>query len=218
MAIGDSARSVLEIESGTSMVEAAGGIAVVVLAVIGLAQHGNGFLTAIATIVLGVAVLGEGGAIAAQFSRTLSLVSGRPFSAMELGNGMTAEIAAAGAAIVLGILALVGIHPLTLLAAAVIAVGASLFLTAAALERLSEVRAQSTVQPDVARIVVQASVGGAIGAQVLAGIAAIVLGIIALVTTGGLEGDLILIGLLVLGAAVVISGTVMTGAAMRTYP
>lgn len=41
MAMADDARSVLEIESGGLLIEAAGGIAVIVLAIIGLAREGD---------------------------------------------------------------------------------------------------------------------------------------------------------------------------------
>ena len=97
MAIADDARGILEIASGGLLIEAVGGIAVIVLAVIGLARGGDAFLTAIATIVLGVALLAEGGAITAQFSKLVA--ADGMLGAAELGGGMTAEVHAGVAAV-----------------------------------------------------------------------------------------------------------------------
>jgi hypothetical protein len=207
-------RSLIATESGGSIVEAAGGIAVIVLSIIGLARGGE-FMTAIATIVLGVALLAEGGAIAAQFSKLLSAVTGGALGAMELGGGMTAEILAGGGAIVLGILALVGLKPMILLPAAVIAVGVALMLTAGAIERLNEIRVQAAGLSETAEKVAQAAVSGAVGTQVLAGIAAVVLGILALVTS--YSASLTLVGLIVLGASVTLTGTALAGRMLRMF-
>jgi hypothetical protein len=209
-------KSVLEVESGGSIVEAAGGIAVIVLAIIGLARGGNEFMTAIATIVLGVALLAEGGAIAAQFSRLLSMASGGSLGAVQLGSGMTGEILAGGGAIVLGILALVGLRPMALLPAAVIGVGGTLVLTAGAIERLNQIRVAAAGLTEMAQRVAQAAVSGAVGTQVLAGIAAIVLGILALVSDTQAM-NLTLVGLLVLGASVTLTGTALAGRLLRLF-
>jgi hypothetical protein len=216
MALTEDTKSLLEIESGGSLIEAAGGIAVIVLTIIGLARGSEGFLTSIATIVLGVALLAEGGTIAAQFSRLLAAATGGTLGAMELGGGMTAEVLAGGAAIVLGILGLVGLNPMVLLPAAVIAVGGSLVLTAGAVERLNHLRVQAAGLSEMAQKVAQAAVSGAVGMQVLAGIGAIVLGILALVSASH-AATLTLAGLLVLGAAVALSGSALAGRLLRMF-
>jgi len=203
-------------ESGGSIVEVAGGIAVIVLAIIGLAQGGNEFLTAIATIVLGVALMAEGGTIAAHMSRLLGLVTAGGMRATEIGTGMTGEFLAGIAAIVLGILALVGLHAPILLAAAVIVVGASLLLTAGAVERLNQVPLQATGS-EMARELEQFAVSSAVAAQLLVGIAAIVLGIVALVSTAAFMASLTLIALLVLGASLMLTGTALAGGVMRLF-
>jgi hypothetical protein len=215
MAMTEDTRSMLATESGGSIVEAAGGVAVIVLAIIGLAR-GGGFLTAIAMIVLGIALLAEGGSIAAQFSRLLSAVTGGAVGAMELGSGMTAEILAGGAAIVLGILGLVGLHPMVLLPAAVIAVGGSLVMTSSAVERLNQIKLQAAGLSEIAQKVAQTAVSGAIGTQVLAGVAAVVLGILALVSQD-YAATLTLVGLLVLGAAMTLTGTALAGRFLRMF-
>lgn len=210
----DDAKTIIEIESGGLLIEAAGGIAVIVLAIIGLARGDDSFLTSIATIVLGVALLAEGGAIAAQFSK-LSAAGGMIGTA-ELGGGMTAEVHAGVAAIVLGILGLVGLHPMVLLPAAVIAVGGSLYLTAGAVERLGHLRLQAKGVSETAEKVAQAAVSGAAGTQILAGIAAIALGVLALVSASH-TAILTLVALLVLGSALTLSGTAVAGRLVRMF-
>lgn len=208
-------KAILEIETTSSVVEAAGGLAVVVLAIIGLARADAGFITSIAGIVLGAALLAQGGTIAAEYSKLLAMTTGGMLGASELGGGMTVEFLAGGAAVVLGILGLV-FGPNVLLAAAVIAVGASLILGASGFQRLNALKMQAAGLPEIAQKVGQAATGGAIAAQVLAGGAAIILGILAFSLTAH-AAVLTLVGLLVLGAAVAISGTALTGRLLRLF-
>lgn len=209
-------KAILEIETAGSIVEAAAGIAVVVLSIIGLAQAGAGFMTPVATIVLGAALLAQGGAIASEYSKLLAMISGGALGAVELGGGMTVEIMAGAAAVVLGILGLLDLAPGVLLPAAVIAVGASLILAASSFQRLNTLKVQAANISDLAQKVAQATVGAAIAAQVLAGGAAIVLGILAL-TIVAHTMVLTLVGLLVLGAAVAVSSTALTGRLLRLF-
>lgn len=217
-------RGAIQVETTGSITEAAGGIAVVVLAIIGLARADNGFLMAIAGIVLGVAILAQGGAVAAEFTKLLASTAGAaPTTAgaattaamtggVEFG-GMTMEFLAGGAAIVLGVLGLIGIHTDTLLAAAVIAAGGALVLSAGSMQRMSDVQMQAAGLPELTRKLSQVAFSSASGAQALAGIAAVVLGILAL--SGVSPGVLTLVGLLVLGAAVAVSGAALTGRIAR---
>jgi hypothetical protein len=161
-------------------------------------------------------LLAEGGSIAAQFSKLLSAATGGTLGAMQLGSGMTAEILAGGGAIVLGILALLDLRPMILVPAAVIGVGGSLVLTAGAIERLNQIRVQASGLSETAQRVAQAAVSGAVGTQVLAGIAAIVLGILALASETH-AGVLSLVGLLVLGASVTLTGTALAGRLLRLF-
>ena len=119
------------------------------------------------------------------------------------------------ATIVLGILGLIGFAPVTLVAAAVIVVGASLMLSVSGLQRLNSLKVQAAGLSDLAQKTAEAAVSGAVTTQLLAGGAAIV-GILAL--TIPLHGAvLMLVGLLVLGAAVAISGTTLTGRMLRMF-
>lgn len=205
---------VLELETAGFVIEAAAGVAVIVLAIIGLARADTGFVTSITGIVLGAALLAQGATVAAEYSTLLSMVSQGMLGAIELGGGMTIEILAGGTAIVLGILGLVGFRPELLLAVAVIAVGASAILSAGGLQRLNTLKIEASGFSELAQKVARGTVAGALAAHVLAGGSAIVLGILAL-TLPMHAAVLTLVGLLVLGASVTISGTALTGRLLR---
>jgi hypothetical protein len=209
-------KAVLEIETTGSVVEAAAGIAVIVLSIIGLARADTGFMTSITGIVLGAALLAQGGTIAAEYSKLLGMITGGTLGAVELGGGMTVEVLAGGGTVVLGILGLLGFYPEILLPAAVIAVGAASILAASGFQRLNTLKVQAAGLSEIAQSVAQAAVAGAIAAQVMAGGGAIVLGILAL-TLPAHAAVLTLIGLLVLGASVAVSGTALTGRLLRLF-
>lgn len=136
MAITYNERDVARIEAGGSIAEAVGGIAVGVLAIISLAETTpSAVLTSIATIVLGVVLLAEGGTIAAEFSRLIGIrVESGPEGSLEAG-GLTLELFAGIALVVLGILALIGVATEVLIACAVIVAGAALILQIGAAAR-----------------------------------------------------------------------------------
>jgi hypothetical protein len=69
---------------------------------------------------------------------------------------------------------------------------------------------------EIAQRVAQAAVSGAVGTQVLAGVAAIVLGILALVSETH-AANLALVGLLVLGAAITLTATALAGRLLRLF-
>jgi hypothetical protein len=209
-------KTILGIETTGGVVEAATGIAVIVLAIIGIAHTGSTFLGAIAAIVLGAALLAQGGAVAAEYSKMLSVTSGGALGTIELGGGMTVQVLAGASIVVLGILALLGFSATVLIAAGVIAVGASLILAAAGLQRLNTLKIRAAGLSDLAQGVAEGAVACAVTAQVLCGGAAIVLGILAL-TVSANAPVLMLVGLLILGATVALSGTALTGRLMRLF-
>lgn len=223
------ARSFLEFEAGGSAVEAAGGLGVIVLSVIGLAGTAPTFMASIAGIIFGVALLAQGGTIAAAFSRLLEKISGGVLGATELGGGMTLEFLGGGAAVVLGILALIGEHPEILIAVLVIGAGATLMFSAGTTQRLNDLKAEASGASEIARRVAHTAGSSAVSAQILAGLTAVVLGIVALVyhpaaqaqaaaqTSGSVDLMLVLVGLLVLGAAITLSGMALNGKLTRIF-
>jgi hypothetical protein len=197
----------MSIVAGGSVAEAVGGIGAAVLAILGLAGLLPQEMAAIATMAVGVALLLEGIAIATRFSDLLS-ETGRSLSdAAKLGGGLGAEFLGGVAGGILGLLALLGIVPVTLMAIAVIVFGASLLLSSGATYRLDSL-ASKLGQKTLTGTQVLAGVAAS-GVQVLVGIAGIALGIIALVGVSPMI--LILVGLLSIGAAVLISGSAVSG-------
>jgi len=195
------------IAAGGSIAEAIGGVGVVVLAILGLVGLLPEEFAAIATMAVGVALLLEGIAIATRFSDVLS-ESGRGLSEeIKLGGGMGAEFIGGAAGGVLGLLALLGIVPVTLMAVAVIVFGASLLLSSFATCRLDLLASRLSQNRLTGRWMVAGI--AASGVQVLVGIAGIALGIIALVGISPMI--LILAGLLSAGVAVLISGSAVSG-------
>ena len=108
------------------LVDALGGIATIVLAIIGLSGVKPEILLSIATIVFGAAMLIQGGAMLSEFAQIETTPEADvPAS----GGGLSALFLVGVAGIVLGILALMGIRPTILTAIAVIAFGAALVIS-----------------------------------------------------------------------------------------
>ena len=155
---GSADNAVLKRMAGELMGEATGSVAVIALAIAALAGVRSALFAAIATIVLGAAVLIEGGVLAGA-----EMIERGEFATTEFLGGLTG--------VVLGILALVGVAPASLLSVAIIVFGATLLFSRMA--------------------------GGEFGGRVLVGIAAIVLGILAVV--GLNQVILVSVALLALG-------------------
>lgn len=207
-------KSILEVEASGAVVEGVGALAAVVLAILGIIGLVPVYMAAIASIVIGAALLAQAAAVAGEYTRLLSQLSGGAVGAVELGAGMTAEFAIGGSAVTLGILSLVGIHPLVLLPCSIIAIGAALILTVGTTTRLNDLKLEAAEAGALAQSISRAAVSGAAGVQVLAGFAAAVLGIIALVSITPV--GLTLVGFLVSGAAMALSATALSGKMLQT--
>jgi hypothetical protein len=194
-----------EVASGGSLAVACCGIAAIVLTIVGLAGTFPFTLCAIAVIVAGAGLILEGSATGARFAKLLGEVSDSSFSSAELGGGVTAEFAAGASAVVLGILALIGIVPSVLMAVAAIVAGAALLLGASTSASLNSLALETRFRThEMARRVAGTMVSGSAGMQVLIGLAAIILGIVGLASH--LDLVLILVSFLVIGAALTICG------------
>lgn len=196
----------LRIVSGGSITEAVAGAGAVILAILALAGMLPVTLAAIATIAVGVALLAQGGAAAARWSRLVRDVSHRPDERFELAGGLGAEVVSGAAGIVLGVLALLGLSPLVLLPVALLAFGGGLLIGSGVTVELGGGVAPAAYDR-FANLAREASLGAS-GAQALAGVASVVLGILALIGTMPLT--LTLIGLLAVGAAVLFSGSAVS--------
>jgi hypothetical protein len=154
-----------------------GVIAVSIIGLVGLAPQ---LLVAIAVLALGVAFLFEGGSMMAALP-DLSRETGRGgLGVDDLSIGVTAESLAGMAGCVLGVLSILNIGTATVVPAAAIIFGGALILGTGASARLNALQVR---QPERHRTIQEATrrfVLGATSLQVLAGLAVITLGILAL--------------------------------------
>jgi hypothetical protein len=195
-------------------VDAVGGIATIVLAVVGLARTAPEMMVAIATIVFGAALLIQGGTMLSEYAQIIFPPGTATSPAGQFGGGSLSSIFLAGAAgIVLGILALLGIAPNVLTAAAIIAFGAALVLSCNAVWNLHVLKrlalaTEGHPSGSGSEILANEMAFGSAGIQALAGLAAVVLGVLALAGTNSVT--LTLIALLALGGALILTGSTLS--------
>lgn len=193
------------------LIDAVGGVATIVLAVCGLANLHPPVMVAIATIVFGIALLIQGGTMLSEYAQLVFPEGGRGYTMEQFGGGSLSVVFLAGAAgIVLGVLALLGIGAKELTPVAVIAFGTALVLSSKAVWHLyalrrASVRTEGQPQTSGAEILASEMASGSAGIQALAGLAAIVLGVLAVAGTTA-DMTLNLVALLALGATIVLSG------------
>lgn len=180
----------------------------VVLAILGLAGILPTQFAAIATIGIAAALLMKAGSVAARFSRLAAETGDTSGAAVELAAGMSTELMAGAAGGVLGVLALIGIVPMTLMAAAAIVFGGALLMGGGESYRVS--RLAITRPQSATDYALRAAAKSSAGAETLVGIGAAVLGILAL-TTGGTPTMLVLVALLCVAGAQMLTGIVESG-------
>ncbi len=194
-------------------VDAIGGIATIVLAVVGLAGVRPEMMVAVATIVFGVALLVEGGAMLSEYAHIV-FPSGAGSVPMENfgGSGLSAHFLVGAGGIVLGVLALLGIEPVALTSVALIAFGAAMVLSSNTVRQLHQLKRtmRSAEGQSVSGTAILANemASESSGALSLAGLAAIVLGILAV--AGMNPTALTLAALIALGATLILTGSSLT--------
>lgn len=201
------------------LVDAIGGVATIVLAIIALSGVRDLTLAGIATIVFGVALLIQGGTMLTEYTRMSFSAAGTSVTEeVGSGGGLSALFLAGAAGIVLGILALINIHPDILIAAAVIAFGGGLLLSSNSVWQLYQSkrvahRAGAVQQSSGAEVLASEMAAGSGLMQGLAGLAAVVLGILSITGTAN-PTILALVGLLVLGSTVLMTGGTLSATVM----
>ncbi len=192
-------------------VDAIGGVTTIVLAVVGLANIDPHLMVGIATVIFGVALLIQGGTMLSEYARIIYPPGARAASFEQFGgNSLSAVFLVGASGVVLGVLALLGIHSTILTPVAIIAFGTALVLSSNAvwhLYLLKRATAASSDQSSLAGSEILASemASGSAGIQALAGLAAVVLGILAV--AGSDTTTLSLIALLALGATLILTGS-----------
>jgi len=196
----------LALVSGGTSIEAVAGVGTIVLAILGLAGVIPVYMTAIGTIAAGAGLFFAGGAIANRMTYLHAhAASDEKFA--RLRGGMSAEFIAGLGGIVLGILALIGIAPATLLPVAAITFGSGLLIGAGATDRLNDFPAFAR-EPSREEAWAREVASTAVGAQVFIGLAVLAMGIIALVGTTWMT--LCLTALLCVGGSAFLTGSMLT--------
>jgi hypothetical protein len=193
----------------------AGGLvaaAAAALSIIGLAGVYPQWLLSIATIGLGAAFLFEGAAIISRMSNLLSEVTESKVEMAELGTGTTGETLAGFAGVALGILGLLAVVPSVLIPCAAIVFGAALILGSGANVRINQLTLGYRQEHPMARQIAREAVRATTGLQILAGLGAITLGIIALANLQPLI--LSLVAVLGVSATFLLTDTAIAGRMM----
>lgn len=188
--------------------DALGGIATIVLAIIGLSGVKPEILVSIATIVFAAALLIQGGAMLSEYA----MIESTPEATAPSGGGLSSLFMVGVAGIVLGVLALLGVYPTVLTSVAVIAFGGALVLSSSSVWQLLTAQSIATrfqTSSPMVRMVASEIAVGSSGLQAMTGLAVIVLGILAV--TGIYTQPLSLIALLAAGAALVMTGGTLSG-------
>jgi hypothetical protein len=202
-------RGLSEAEPLGLLTEGAAGIATIVLAIIALAGTATSSLASIAVIVVGVGLMVQAFNTAAEQSKMPTSGSGALLA--DFGAGMMIDFLAGGTGIILGILALIGIHPAYLIAAALIVFGAGLMLSGA-----TTVQTRSVATIGAGQVTSYHGSAATAGFEIMAGVAVMVLGILSLIPAVS-SAALMLVALIVLGAAMLIVSATFSGAVLRLF-
>ncbi|KMQ50508.1 hypothetical protein CHISP_2626 [Chitinispirillum alkaliphilum] len=201
--------------AGGSLAEGIVGAAAIVLSILGLVGIVPFLMLYIATIAVGAALLFEGGAISSRISSLIAQSPSQRSDIEQIGSGMTAEFLAGAVGLALGILALLGIAPITLVSIASIVYGGALIMGGSVTAKINSLTFESGYEGETARSVAREAVKAASGVQVLIGIGAVVLGILALLEIAPVT--LVLVSMLALGFADLLSGGAVGGRMLSVF-
>lgn len=200
---------------GSSIAAAVSGAAAIILSIIGLAAIEPKIMISVAAIVVGAGLLSEGSTLAAEYSGILSRTRRSFWNKVEFGSGFSAEMLIGIAAIVLGILSLLNVSPLVLTSIVVIMLGAALLFSSGARTLLNSMRLETPENRKRAETVAHAALTTATWMQLLLGLVAIALGVLALV--GIAPFILNLVAMLAIGASMLLSGAAVSGRMLSVY-
>jgi hypothetical protein len=200
---------------GGAAPELMAGLAVIILMILGLAGVASSFLIAIATIVFGVGLILHGSSSVGIVMGLLPQRSvGEAVADLAL-NGWSIVFLVGLSGVVLGILALLGIETVTLVAIAVIAFGGALLMNSRAAMEVKLVASSSTGDEPMLKRMLEERAAEIAGTQTMSGLAAIVLGILAL--SGFSPTVLLLVALLSLGCFSLLSSTFLGAALTQIF-
>jgi len=203
------------IAGGTS-IETLGGLVALVVTIAGFSTLPFQ-MAGIAVIALGTALFAQGFAVTSRWRDAAKRLAKSRWPRPGLtGSGVSVEMFSGLVGILLGALALSGVQPLSLLPFATIVFGGALLLGGAVQPDLVHLAPEKN--PKVAQITYSA-IQTSGGVMVLVGVAAVVLGILALLEVGPTL-PLTLVALLSIGVALLFAGGVLTTRLVRqlTHP
>jgi hypothetical protein len=200
-------KSSMKTVSTVFMTESIGGFVAAILCIVALCGVQPGYMISIATIVLGATLLFDAASLAARYRRLPQHVSAGEWALAGLIAGMIVALIAGAIGVVFGVLALWGLGTLALLAVAALVFGVALILGTGLVFRLNSFEREA-VEPAAVSGFRATDVSGWIagGLQVLLGVSAIMLAILALTDTAPLTNTAV--GLLLVSLAAFITGTV----------
>lgn len=195
-------------------IDAIGGIAAIVLAVIALSGEKSLMLLSISVIVFGAALMIQGGAMLSEYARLLYPSTGEALAEPFDSGSLSAVFLSGAAGIVLGVLALLDVYSALLASIAIIVFGGALVVSSGSVMHLHTLRAHTVRRGGIsgAEVLATDMAAGSAGVQTLAGLAAIVLGILAV--SGINDVVLSLVALISLGATLVMTGSSLSGTVM----
>jgi hypothetical protein len=198
----------LDVTTGGSIAQSLGGLAAIVLAIVGLVHIVPHYMVAIACLTIGAGLIFQGGNISMEYTALLSRMSQGKLENATVGGGISIEILAGVAGLVLGVLALVAVSPTVLLPVAVIVFGAALIVSSGDISRLNSLKLENSGASDLLQRLARESLAVGSGTQIFIGLGSVVLGILALIGYDWMV--LSLVALLAIGIAVLVSGTGVT--------
>jgi hypothetical protein len=188
----------------TELLIALGAVVLAIIAIVGVFPTQ---LAAIAVIGIGAMMLFQGAAVALHYSELLYEAGAtKRADTMEGTQGVATEFLVGTTGIILGVLALVGLQPTTLMSVAIIAFGGSLLLTSG---EMTWRNALMSRESEPVRQIIREIGSAAAGAQLLVGLASIVLGILSLV--GVAATMMILVAVLATGTLILLRSSAVGG-------
>ncbi len=205
--------------TGGSGAEILVGMGAIACAILGLVNVASIVTLSVAVIAVGCGLIMQGMTITGAFSTLLRQTSEGQIGNVTFGGGIGKEILGGMAGIGLGIASIVGLVPNILLPVAAIVLGATFISSSVTISHVNNLMVKHSGINAASKEVAGAAILDASGLEILAGLAAITLGIIELVTAGGAVAGaagvgvatITLVAFLILAIATFLAGMSLSG-------
>jgi hypothetical protein len=194
---------------GGSFAETIAGAGAVILSVVALVGILSDALLAVSVVALGAAFVLESISISTRFDWVMRHAAHNSFEMGAISVGMTTKFMAGAAGIGLGVLSLLRLVPDILLPIAAIVYGITLLSGVGVQTRLNDLEMQCSHTHEMTGRISHEAVSAASGIQILFGVGAATLGILALAAVAA-PVTLTLVGVLAVGGASLFSGAAIS--------